>query len=123
MDELNDIDDLLQQHNRRRNGRDDPRQTAINLIRPRHFQRSRTPGASKETGRRRMGGITGLHGARLGLGGLEERRREGGRGEREEVDADEEEFVQGAADEQDRLHPSSALPPCPRGGTAQTLLW
>lgn len=51
-----------------------------------------------------MGGVSGLGGGQLGVGdGLQERRGQGRRGERQEVQADEEGFVGGAADEQNEL--------------------
>lgn len=51
-----------------------------------------------------MGGISRLRRGWLGvLEGLQERRREGRRGEREEVEANEEDFVEGAADKENDL--------------------
>lgn len=51
-----------------------------------------------------MGGISRLRRGWLSvLEGLQERRREGRRGEREEVEANEEDFVEGAADKENDL--------------------
>lgn len=105
MHHLDNVDDLLQRHDRRRNPRDHPRPEAVDLVRSGHLERSRAPWTGKQAGRRRMRGIPGLRGPGLGaLGWLQEGGGEGGRGEGEEVEADEEELIQRAADEQYSLY-------------------
>lgn len=90
IDQLNDVDILLERHHRGRNDSDDPGYLAVNLVRARHLQSAGTPGAGKETARRRVGRVTGLGGGWLRIGDrLQESGRQNRRGEREEVDADE----------------------------------
>ena len=84
-DHLHDVDELLQGHDGSGNAGNDPRPEAIDLVGASQLQR---PGAPRVVG--------ALHGLEQGWG--EHRRRE-----RQEVEADEENFVGSAADEQHSL--------------------
>jgi hypothetical protein len=62
------------------------------------------PGGGYARGGGGGGGVSGLSGGGLGFrDGLQKRGRQNGRGEGEKVEADEESFVESAADEQDGL--------------------
>lgn len=101
---MNDVDILLECHHRQRDEGDDPREGAVNLVRTSHLEGASTPGAGKEAAERGVGGSAGLRGRRLRIrDGLEQRGRQSGRGEGEQVKANEEEFIERTADEQDGL--------------------
>lgn len=93
--ELHHVDDLLERHDGCRDSSDDPRPEAVNLVGPCQLQRPGAPGAVVQIGWGCLGGAIGER--------LKEGRRERRRGEREEIEADEESFVKGAADEQNGL--------------------
>lgn len=104
VDQLNDVNILLEQHDRGRDDGNDPRDLAVNLVCARHFESAGTPGASEEAAGSRVGGVARLRGGGLRIGeGLQKRGRQDRRGERQKVDADEERLVEGAADEQHGL--------------------
>ena len=75
VDQLDDIDELLERHDRGRNPGDDPRQEAVNLVRTGQLKSTGTPWASEETRRGRMGRVAGLRGGWLTSDGLQERGR------------------------------------------------
>lgn len=104
IDQLDNIDKLLECHHGSRNAGDDPRQKAVDLVGPSQFQSTRAPGAGEKAVGLRMGRVSGLRGRRCCIiDGLQEGRRESGRGERKQVKANEEEFIQGTADEKHSL--------------------
>lgn len=101
---LNDVDILLESHDRQRDQGDDPWEGAVNLVRTSHLECTSTPGAGKEAAQRGVGRRTGLRGGRLRIrDGLEQRGRQHRRGEGEEVKTNEKQFVSSAADEQNSL--------------------
>lgn len=89
-DHLHDVDELLQRHDGSGNTGDHPRPEAVDLVGAGQLQRSGAPGV-----------VRALHGLEQGWG--EHRRREG-----QEVEADEEDLVGSAADEQHSLGNGSA---------------
>lgn len=94
LDHLDDIDDLLPDHYRRRDTRDDPWPERVHLVRACHFECTGGIRRCEEGGRCRVGGIAGLRNRLSGSATvccdrLEERRRKGRAGEGEEVEADE----------------------------------
>lgn len=104
IDHLHHIDELLKGHDGERDAGDDPGPGALELVGTGHLEGTGAPWAGEETGRLRVGGVSGLSGGGLGFrDGLQERGRQNGRGEGEKVEADEESLVESAADEQDGL--------------------
>lgn len=123
VDQLNHVDILLECHDRGRDDGDDPGNLAVDLVGASQLQGTGTPRAGEETARRGVGGVTWLNRRwlrireRLQEGGGEDRRREG-----QKVDTNEEQLVEGAADEQDSLGERSALIE-QHAKTRLTLLW
>lgn len=110
IDQLDDVDKLLECHDGRRDTGDYPRQGAVNLVGSGEFQSTSAPGTGEEAVGLRVGGISGLRRCRLGIvDRLQERRRKGRRGEREQVKANEEDFVEGTADEKHCLRGNGQL--------------
>lgn len=105
IDQLDDVDILLEQHDRGRDDGNDPRNLAVNLVGARHLESAGTPGAGKEAARSRVGGVARLRGGGHRIrDGLEKRGRQDRRGERQQVDANEEGLVESTADEQHGLN-------------------
>lgn len=95
---------MFEQHDRGRDAGDDPWPEAIDLVGAGHLEGTRTPRAREKAAGDGVGGVSGLHRGRLGAGdGLEERGRKDRRGEREQVEADEEQLIESAANEQNNL--------------------
>lgn len=108
--QLDDIDELLKGHDGEGDAGDDPRPGALKLVCTCHLEGTGTPGAGKEARWLRVGRVSGLGGGWLGIGnGLQKRRRQGGRREREEVEADKEGLVQGTTDEKNDLKKNGKL--------------
>lgn len=104
VDQLDNVDKLLEQHDRGRDAGDNPGPEAVDLVGAGHLKSAGTPGASEETARHGVGRVSGLHRGGLGITDrLEERRREDRRGEGEQIEADEEKLIESAANEQDNL--------------------
>lgn len=104
VDQLDNVDKLLEQHDRGSDASDDPGPEAVDLVCAGHLERTGTPRAGKKTARHRVGGVSGLHRGRLGVAdGLEERGRQDRRREGEQIEADEEQLIESAANEQDNL--------------------
>lgn len=100
IDQLDDVDDLLEQHDWGRDRSNDPRKGAIDLVGAGHLESTRAPGAGEKIGRLRVSRVSGLDGGGLGIGdGLQERGRQHRRRERKKVEADEEDLVEGTTDE------------------------
>jgi len=62
MNQLNDVDILLEQHDWGRDDGNDPRDLAVDLVCARHLESARTPGAGEEATGSRIGGVTRLRG-------------------------------------------------------------
>lgn len=104
VDQLDDVNKLLEGHDGSRDTGDHPWPEAVELVRSGQFQSTGTPGAGEEAARSGVSRISRLY--RGGLGIRRRLQKRGGksrRGEREQVETNEEELVKGAADEKDRL--------------------
>lgn len=102
--QLNNINPLLERHDGEARDREDPGDGTVHLVRARHLHRrggegggeeQRGRGAEGPGGRGQVAGETAVCGEQ---GGGDERAAEA-----EEVEGDEEEFVEGAGDEEDGL--------------------
>lgn len=101
---MDDVDKLLERHDRGGNAGDDPRPEAINLVRTSQLKSAGTPRASEQAAWLGVRGVTGLGGEWLSIGNrLQKGGGEGGRREGQQVEADEEELVQAAAEEENNL--------------------
>jgi hypothetical protein len=102
LDHLHNVDVLLQRHNRRRSQSQDPREGRVHFVRASHLHSACRPRACEEYRGLWGGGRAGLDRSWDLLvtqkGGREERRGEG-----EQVEGDEEQFVHGAEGEEDFL--------------------
>lgn len=124
IDQLDDVDILLERHDGGRDDGDDPRYLAVNLVRARHLESTGTPRAGEKTAWRGVGRVAGLGGGWLSVGDrLQEGRRKDRGRERQKVDADEEELVESAADEQDGLECQNQQLVNGRAVKLPTLLW
>lgn len=100
---------MLEQHHRTADHGYNPRHRAVHLVRARHLHRSGGEGVWEEDRRPRTEGferrpaVDGRGEVSGRAVGREERGCYPRGGEAEEVEADEEEFVQGASDEEDGL--------------------
>lgn len=106
LDKLDDVDGLLDGHDWEADASDDPGHERVHLVGAGHLEGGGAVGVGEELA---DDGRVGL-GAGLDLGaggGLEQLGREVRGGEGEEVEADEEELVEGAADEEERLEKRS----------------
>lgn len=101
LDKLDDVQDLLDGHDGETNTRDDPRPERVHLVGAGQLEGGGAVRVREELAERRaikLGSL--LDGGGLALAhGAEEVGREQGGGEGEEVQADEEDLVEGAASE------------------------
>lgn len=104
IDQLDDVDILLEQHNRGRDDGNDPRNLAVDLVGACHLEGAGTPGAGEKAAGSRVGGIPRLRGQGHRVGnGLQKGGRQDRGGKRQKVDTDEECLIKSAADEQHGL--------------------
>ena len=103
LNQLHNIDILLERHDGQANDAKGPGDCAVHLVGAGHFHRSCREGRGEESGSFRSGGRAGEEGKRFAAVNGQEGGGDGRRGEAEEVEGNEEEFVQGAADEEDPL--------------------
>lgn len=99
LDELLDVDQLLAEHDGEADGREDPRNRAVELVGAGHLHCVGAPRGCPEDG----GAGRGAGGAGIFTFALEEIGGEFRGGEGEEVERDEEEFVEGAEEEENFL--------------------
>lgn len=101
---LDDVDKLLERHDRGRNTGDDPRPEAIDLVRTSQLKSAGTPRAGEQAAGLGVRGVSGLGGGWLSIGDrLQKGGGEGGRREGQQVEADEEKLVQAAAEKENDL--------------------
>ena len=103
LDQLHNIDILLEGHNRQADDAESPGDGAIHLVGAGHFHCGGGERRGEESGRLGSGGRARHEGERLAAVDGQEGGSDGRRGEAEEVEGDEKEFVEGAADEEDPL--------------------
>ena len=104
VDQLDNVDKLLEQHDRGRDGGDDPRERAVDFVGAGHLKGTRTPGAGEKIRRLGMGRVAGLGGGGLGIAdGLQKRGGQHRRRKRKEVETNEAELIKSAANEQHGL--------------------
>lgn len=107
--QLQHIDPLLEQHDRRARNRQDPGDGAVHLVGAGHLHRGGGEGRGEEERGGWVEGLDGRAACRRGevagreAAGWEERGGDEGAAEAEEVEGDEEELVEGAGDEEDGL--------------------
>lgn len=105
LDELNDIDDVLGKHDGETEAGEDPGDGRVHLVGAGELEGGGAEGVGEEL--LEQGGVHGGAGLDVGaarlLDRLDEVGREERRGKGEEVEGDEEEFVEAAKDEEDSL--------------------
>lgn len=105
LDDLDDVDELLEEHDGETDASNDPRPEAVHLVGARQLERRGAVGARKDLPQQRLVHLCPcldvIHDR-----GLQQGRGECGRGEGEQVERNEKGLVQGAADEQERLEVS-----------------
>jgi len=102
-EQLHHIDILLERHDRQADNAEHPGHGAVHFVGAGHFHGGSGERRGEERGRFGRGGRAGEEGEGFAAIDRQERGCDGGRGEAEEVEGDEEEFVEGAADEEDPL--------------------
>lgn len=101
-DDLDHVDELLEEHDGEADTSDDPRPEAVHLVGTRQLERRGAVGAGEDLPQQCLVDLR----SRLDIiyeRSLQKSRGECGRGEGEQIQRDEEELVQGAADEEERL--------------------
>lgn len=103
LNQLHNIDILLERHDGQADNAKSPGDSAVHLVGAGHFHCRGRERRGEESGRLGRGGRAREKGERFAAIDRQEGGSDGRRGEAEEVEGDEEEFVQGAADEEDPL--------------------
>lgn len=102
IDQLHDIDELLEGHYGSRDSSDHPGPEAVKLISSGHFQSTCTPWASEKAAWGRVSRVSRLRGGGP-LSRLQKRWRKSRRGEREQIETNEEKLIKATADEKHSL--------------------
>lgn len=103
LNQLHNIDVLLEGHDGQADDAKGPGDGAVHLVGAGHFHCGGGERRGEESGRLGSGGRARHEGERLAAVDGQEGGSDGRRGEAEEVEGDEKEFVEGAADEEDPL--------------------
>lgn len=109
IDQLHNIDELLEGHDGSRDSSNRPWPEAVELVSSGHLQSTSTPWASEKAAWGGVSRVSRLRGGGL-LSRLQKRRRKSRRGEREQVETNEEDLIKGTADEKHSLNIGGQLP-------------
>lgn len=109
IDQLHNIDKLLEGHHGSRDSSNRPWPEAVELVSSGHFQSTSTPWASEKAAWGWVSRVSRLRGGGL-LSRLQKRWRKSRRGEREQIETNEENLIKGTADEKHSLYIGGQLP-------------